>query len=545
MAPAHDRSARQAAHVLGLFNLSAFPAIVSPEHTEHADARLTQKHEKTHRDLTFSSTYGVFSFVMSQIANSHPDPIHRYRFKQSRTLLIDHSLDPQEGCAYFNEAGLAAEISSEAVAKVRSAASDRERWAMDWVRRAVSSVGLGGGLQAGLAYLLADLSMCGPIVKDFQDGPPDPERLAAYLQADHHSPNARFLAFARAAYFWRRWSLRRRLHEVLDQFSAETGVDRKKLDADPVDLDRPQIARLDYLMDRALEKWLAESAPQHPIVPIEERMPAVQSMLDRWLPQLPNESRAVLPDGAEFMRSSEFFQMNDAELINPPRLERTYRKVHGLEAIRAEINERELCVCIVSRNAWPLVELQQFADRRLPEGMLQLTVSIFDPTLPGMFTDVGYAWWGPHESILAELKSWSAPRTVIVALAEDVTERGGRVLGVPRAEIPCSIRILRSGLVNSQIPKYLASLGSSEYPVRAHFIASGKAGVSVLAAKTDEYTKLEFIAPVTPLTAVLMQSQEYAQWVSPKLRLEEYEPREGQVRATVNACERVIRYGFG
>jgi len=531
--------------VLGFFDLSVSAAIVSPEHTEHVDARLTQRHEKTHRDLTFFSTYGVFSFVMSQIAKSHPDPIHRYRFKESRNLLVDHSLDPQEGCAYFNEAGLAALISNEAVAKVRSAASDRERWAMDWVRRAVASVGLGAGLQAGLAYLLADLSMCGPIVRDFQDGPPDPERLAAYLQADEHSPNARFLAFARAAFFWRRWSLRRRFQEVLHQFCAETGVSRKTLDAELVDLERTQIGRLDYLMDRALEKWLAKNAPQHPIVPIDERVPAVQSMLDRWLPQLPNESRRVLPERAEFMHSSEFFQMNDAALINPPQLERIYRIARGLEAIRAEVDEKELCVCVVSRNAWPLVEVYQFADRRLPEGILQLTVSIFDPTLPNMFADVGYAWWGPRESILAELKSWSAPRTVIVVLAEDVTARGGHILGVPRAEIPCSIRILRNLLVNSEVPRYLASVGSPEHPVRAHFIASGKRGISVLAAKTDEYSKVEFIAPVTQLTAVLMQSQEYAEWVSPKLRLEEYETSEGQIRATANACERVVRYGFG
>lgn len=531
--------------MLGFFDLSASASIISPEHAEHVDARLTQRHEKTHRDLTFSSTYGVFSFVMSQIAKSHPDPIHRYRFTQCRNLLVEHSLDPQEGCAYFNEVGLAILISDEAVAKVRSAASDRERWAMDWVRRAVGSVGLGAGMQAGFAYLLADLSMCGPIVSDFRDGPPEVDRLATYLQADEHSPNARFLAFARAAFFWRRWSLRRCFQEVLDQFCAEAGVSRNTLDADFVDLERTKIARLDYLMDCALEKWLAKNTPQHLIVPINERLPVVQSMLDRWLPQLPDESRRVLPERAEFMRSSEFFSMDDAALINPPQLERTYRNVRGLEAIRAEVNDKELCVCVLSRNAWPLVELHQFTDRRLPQGMLQLTVSIFDPTLPRMFTDIGYAWWAPRESILAELKSWSAQRTVIIVPAEDVTERGGQILGVARAEIPCSIRILRSGLVNSEVPKYLASLGSPEYPVRAHFIASGKAGISVLAAKTDEYTKLEFIAPMTPLTAVLMQSQEYAEWVSPKLKLEDYETREGQIRATVNACERVIRYGFG
>src|SRR5205823_4514110 len=74
----YRRSASAERSGVGEYDLSFHGTVISPEHARHVDSRLTQKHEKTHRDLTFSSTYGFFSFIVAQIARYHPDPIRRY-----------------------------------------------------------------------------------------------------------------------------------------------------------------------------------------------------------------------------------------------------------------------------------------------------------------------------------------------------------------------------------------------------------------------------------------------------------------------------------
>jgi hypothetical protein len=75
---------------------------------------------------------------------------------------------------------------------------------------------------------------------------------------------------------------------------------------------------------------------------------------------------------------------------------------------------------------------------------------------------------------------------------------------------------------------------------------SGKKEQSLfLLAKTEEFPKLEHIAPITLATFVGIQEQELKSWVQPKRDLADYEQNQGQFRATVNACERIARFGFG
>jgi hypothetical protein len=533
-------------HLLGAYNLSFSATVVSPEHVSHSDVRLTQNHERIHRNLTFSSTFGFLSFVVAQIARSHPDPIHRYRFREIRDLLIEHSLDPQEGCAYFSEYRDALLLStSDAAAEVLNAASKREAWAVRWMDRATRPLRLGNSMQQGFAYLLADLSLSTPIIQEIAYFLPDIDRFRSYLDRPANNPNSRFLAFARAA-FWRRWSLRKSFRETLDAFCKEESVPMEALNAQSVSLDRLKIARLEYLMDVSFQRWLSARLPDYRIVPIEKRMTAAQTLLDQWRPLLPLEAQGYLPNRADFLQSLSFFDRNDAAPVNPEGHERVYRSVENFASFFPEVEDKELCVCLLSPNAYPLVEVQLFEDSNIPDGFLVVTVSLFDPTLPNSFEEIGYSFWGDRRTVLKQLSDCKARRMVLIVQIEDIDEQGARILGELRCSFTCSIRVLRTGLVLSESSSYLRSLGSEQFPVRAYVIMSGRdQQIPILVAKTDKVPKLEFIAPITLTTLHGMQALQYDSWVHPKRDIDAYEQDQGQVRATVNACERIARFGFG
>jgi hypothetical protein len=530
---------------LGFYDLSFLAAIVSPEHVRHVDARLTQTHEKIHRDLTFGSTFGFFSFIVATIASSHPDPIFRYRFREMRDLVVGHSVDPQESAAYYIEHLDAELVSAHAPMAVKSAASTREAWAVRWLERAVRPLRLGKALERGFAYLLADLSLGGGILREIGDAEPDPDLLRAYLSQPTQDPNTRFLTFAKAAFF-HRWSLRRCVRETLTAFCRKHGLKEEVLQSDVVELDSIMIGRLEYDLDESFRHWLAGRRREYEIVPVGERSAEKEIFLQRWRSQLPEEVQAVLPESAAFVEYREFFARNDAVLVNPPGLTRTYKRIDGLSDIPGDVEEREWCICVLSPTAYPRVKCEFFADGRVPDGFLVVTVSIFNPALPNLFEDTGYAIWSGRRSALQQLKEWNAPRTVVVFQSEDVSERGNFLLGEPRSDFSATVRVLKHDLVNSRVANYLADLGSEALPVRAYVIMSGNdQSVPCLVAKTDEVQKLEYIAPITPTTLRLIQSLEYAPWVQPKRQLSDYEPNPGPIRATVNACERVVRYGFG
>ena len=243
---------------LGRYDLGLSPTVFSPEHVDHLDSRLTEAHEKVHRDLTFSSTYGFFSFVVARLASGHPDPIDRFRFNQCMQLLVEHCRAPHEAAAYFMEELDAHNYFGEDKAKARLAASAEEHRAIKRLKAAIMPLRLGDALRSGMAYLFADLSLATSIANDWSELIPTPEPLKAYLQAPANNPNDRFRNYTRRA-AWMGFWLRHRIGNTLKEFCSEQNVVLPALSEKAVKLDRLQTARLEYLLDESVRSWLKYS----------------------------------------------------------------------------------------------------------------------------------------------------------------------------------------------------------------------------------------------------------------------------------------------
>jgi hypothetical protein len=528
----------------GSYNLGHITSVYQGTR-DRAGSVLTEIHEKVHRDLTFSSTFGFLSFLVSEVAEYHPDPIERYRFRQCKELLVRNSAAAQEGAAYLTEEIDAQIARNSNESRARDAASPDERHAVDRLDAALKTLYLGRALTRGMVYLTADLALATEVADPWARALPRPDTLQEHLKHSANNPNLRFESYTRRIR-WLGWWLRRRINDTLDEFCRDHGVGREALSGDAVGLDREVRGALEFVLDEVVRNWLTSARGLQPIVPVQERTTQAQALLDGWSRLLPLEVSDRLPRSAAFTQSLEFYDRSSAVLVRAPGGERIYRQIYGFDDFWPQVAEKELCVCLVTASSYPLVKFPNFQDGRIPDGYAALCISIFDLELPNVFEPIGYMYLESINRVLGILKNWRHGMTVLLVASEDVRDRGGIVLGTPRGEIPCSLRVVWFGLRPSLFPAFFESIGNASHPVRAHsFVAGPDETVRIFAAKSDEWHKTELIAPITETTFRALNRFDRAPWVVPTLELSDYETDWGQLRATRNACERLSRFGFG